>query len=194
MPDNPYPLIERVAVKAGKTPYVRFDLNDYSIPHTKVQRLLTVLADPNEVRIVDGAQMFACHRRSYDKGAQIEDATHVQALVEHKRAARRHRGTDQLAKVAPESQTLLLRAAERGDNLGAITAALLRLLERYGAAELDAAIREAIERGVPHPNAVRLALEHPPRAARQGAARHRHAARACQGARCPRAAASARTL
>jgi hypothetical protein len=43
LPDNPYPLIERVAVKAGKTPYVRFDLNDYSIPHTKVQRLLTVL-------------------------------------------------------------------------------------------------------------------------------------------------------
>ena len=148
LPDNPYPLIERVAVKAGKTPYVRFDLNDYSIPHTKVQRLLTVLADPNEVRIVDGALVLACHRRSYDKGAQIEDATHVQALVEHKRAARRHRGTDQLAKVAPESQTLLLRAAERGDNLGAITAALLRLLERYGAAELDAAIREAIERGV----------------------------------------------
>ena len=159
-PDNPYPLIERVAVKAGKTPYVRFDLNDYSIPHTKVQRLLTVLADPNEVRIVDGAQVLARHRRSYDKGVQIEDAGHVQALVEHKRAARRHRGTDQLAKVAPESQTLLLRAAERGDNLGAITAALLRLLERYGAAELDAAIREAIERGVPHPNAVRLALEH----------------------------------
>lgn len=160
LPDNPYPLIERVAVKAGKTPYVRFDLNDYSIPHTKVQRLLTVLADPNEVRIVDGVQVLACHRRSYDKGAQIEDAAHVQALVEHKRAARRHRGTDHLAKVAPESQTLLLRAAERGDNLGTITAALLRLLERYGAAELDAAIREAIERGVPHPNAVRLALDH----------------------------------
>ncbi len=160
LPDNPYPLIERVAVKAGKTPYVRFDLNDYSIPHTKVQRLLTVLADPNVVRIVDGAQVLACHRRSYDKGAQIEDAGHVQALVQHKRAARRHRGTDHLAKAAPESQTLLLRAAERGDNLGTVTAALLRLLERYGAAELDAAIREAIERGVPHPNAVRLALDH----------------------------------
>src|SRR5271167_2546504 len=122
LPDNPYPLIERVAVKAGKTPYVRFDLNDYSIPHTKVQRLLTVLADPNEVRIVDGAQVLVCHRRSYDKGAQIEDAAHIQALVEHKRAARRHRGTDHLAKVAPESQTLLVHAAERGDNLGTITA------------------------------------------------------------------------
>jgi hypothetical protein len=53
-----------------------------------------------------------------------------------------------------------LHAAQRGDNLGTITAALLRLLERYGAPELDAAIREAIARGVPHPNAVRLALEH----------------------------------
>ena len=35
----------------------------------------------------------------------------------------------------------------------------MRLWRRYGAAELEAAIREALERGVPHPNAVRLALE-----------------------------------
>ncbi len=55
LPDNPAPLLERVAVKVGKTPYVRFDLNDYSVPHTHVRRMLTVLADPHEVRIVDGA-------------------------------------------------------------------------------------------------------------------------------------------
>ena len=55
-----------------------------------------------------GPLVLACDRRSYDKEAQIEDAAHVQALVEHKRAARRHRGTDHLAKAAPESQTLLL--------------------------------------------------------------------------------------
>ena len=33
------------------------------------------------------------------------------------------------------------------------------LLERYGASQLDAAIIEALERDVPHPNVVRLALE-----------------------------------
>jgi hypothetical protein len=60
---------------------------------------------------------------------------------------------------APASQDLLMGAAARGDNLGSITAALLRLLDRYGAAELEAAIGEALARGVPHPNAVRLALE-----------------------------------
>src|SRR5580704_19576791 len=137
LPDNPYPLIERVAVKVGKTPYVRFDLNDYSVPHTKVGRLLTVLADPHEVRVVDGTEILACHRRSYDKGDQIEDPTHIEALVADKRAARRHRGIDRIARATPASQALLLRAAERGDNLGAITAALLRLLDRYGAAELE---------------------------------------------------------
>ena len=159
LPDNPAPLLERVAVSVGKTPYVRFDRNDYSVPHTFVRRVLTVLADPREVRIVDGGTVLACHQRSYDKGAQVEDPAHVQALADEKHAARQHRGNDRLARAAPASQTLLARAAERGANLGAITAALLRLLERYDAAALQAAILEAVERDVPHPNAVRFALE-----------------------------------
>jgi transposase len=158
LPDNPAPLLERVAVTVGKTPYVRFDLNDYSVPHTYVRRVLTVLADPHQVRVVDGGAVLACHRRSYDRGAQIEQAAHVQALVDQKRAARQHRATDRLAQAAPASQILLVRAAERGANLGAITAALMRLLEHTSAADLQAAILEALERGVPHPNAVRLAL------------------------------------
>jgi Mu transposase-like protein len=159
LPDNPVPLLERVAVKVGKTPYVRFDLNDYSVPHTHVRRMLTVLADTHELRIVDGTHVLACHRRSYDKGAQIEQTEHLDALVAHKRAARQHRATDRLAQAVPASRDLLLRAAERGNNLGAITVGLTRLLDRYGAAELQVAVREALDRGVPHPNAVRLALE-----------------------------------
>ena len=159
LPDNPAPLLERVAVKVGKTPYVRFDLNDYSVPHTHVRRTLTVLADIHELRVVDGAQVIALHRRSYDRGAQIEQTGHLQALVEQKSAARQHRATDRLAQVAPASRDLLVRAAERGANLGAITHGLTRLLDRYGAADLQAAIREALDQDVPHPNAVRLALE-----------------------------------
>jgi len=159
LPEHPYPTEEQLAVVAGKTPYVRFDLNDYSIPPTHVRRTLTVVASPQQVRILDGAQLLACHRRSHDRGAQIEDAAHIETLVAHKRAARAHRATDRLAHAAPASAELLVRAAERGENLGTITAALMRLLDRYGAAELQAAIEEALGRGVPHPNAVRLALE-----------------------------------
>jgi hypothetical protein len=134
-------------------------MNDYSIPHTHVGRSLTLLADAAEVRILDGAHLLASHPRSYDKGAQIEDPAHIAALVAQKHAARQHRATDHLAQAAPASQELLLRAAERGANLGAITAALLRLLDTHGAAEVQAAILEALGRDVPHPNAVRLALD-----------------------------------
>ena len=47
----------------------------------------------------------------------------------------------------------------RLEPLGRITRTLLDLLDRYGAAELEVAIRDALVREVPHPNAVRLALE-----------------------------------
>lgn len=159
LPENPFPADERTEVKAGKTPYVRFDLNDYSIPPTHVRRLLTVIADPDRVRVLDGLAVIARHARRYDRGAQIEDPAHIEALVIHKREARQHRDTDRLAQAVPASRRFLAEAAEWGHRLGAITRELLDLLERYGADELNAAIEVALERGVPHPNAVRLALE-----------------------------------
>ncbi len=146
-------------MSVGKTPYVRFDLNDYSVPYTHVRRILTVLADRHEVRIADGADVLARHRRSYDRGAQVEDPAHIQALIDTKHAAHRHSANDRLAQATPASQTLLNRAAERGANLGAITTALIHMLDRYGAAALQDAILEALLRDVPHHNAVRLALE-----------------------------------
>jgi len=152
-------VLERVVVTAAKTPYVRFDLNDYSIPHTHVRRELVVLAEPERVRVTLGTSVLAEHLRSYDKGACIEDPAHVQALVNTKRAARQHRGMHRLAHAAPACSSLLVRAAQRGHNLGSITAALGRLLDRYGAAELQGAIEAALAQDVPHPNAVRLALE-----------------------------------
>jgi transposase len=159
LPVNPYPTEERLAVSVGKTPYVRFDLNDYSVPHTEVRKTLTVLATPDRVRVLDGLKEVAGHARCYGKGEQIEDPTHIEALTEYKRKARHHRSQDRLAQAAPASRELLVQAAERGANLGSITASLLRLLDRYGASELESAIQDALRQQVPHPNAVRISLE-----------------------------------
>lgn len=159
LPETAFPLGERVAVKVGKTPYVRFDTNDYSIPHTHVRRTLTVWADEQWVRVLDGATELARHPRCWDSHAQIEDDAHVQRLVDAKRAGRAHRACDRLAQAAPASAELLQRAGARGENLGSITSTLMRLLERWGAAALQAAITEALASDVAHPNAVRLALE-----------------------------------
>jgi transposase len=159
LPQTAFPVVERVAVIARKTPYVRYDKNDYSIPHSHVGRPLTLLAEPHELRIVDGVQVLARHVRSYDKGAQIEDPAHIAGLVAEKRAARHLRGNDRLAAAAPASRVLPAAAAEQGGNLGSITSALLKLLDRHGAAELQTAIIEAMEREIAHPSAVRFALE-----------------------------------
>lgn len=159
LPDNPYPTNEQVAVKIGKTPYARFDLNDYSVPHDYVQQTLTVLADLTQVRILNGQRLVATHVRSFDKGAQLENPAHIAALSEHKHHASQHRNTDRSHQAVPQSRELLALAAERGEPLGRIANTLLNLLGRYGITELQAAVAEALQRGVPHPNAVRHALE-----------------------------------
>ncbi len=108
---------------------------------------------------MDGLDVVAKHRRSYDKGALVENPAHVQALVEMKRQAREHRGKDRLHQAAPNSPDLLLSCAERGHNLGSVTSGLLRYLDRYGAVELEIAIAEAIAQDSPHLAAVRQVLE-----------------------------------
>ena len=160
LPDDAYTVEERVEVRSGKTPYLRFDLNDYSIPHTHVRRAVTIAASASTVRVLSGGKVLATHNRSYDKGQQIEDPKHVEALTAEKRLVRGARATDRLHGAAPNSQELLALAADRGNNMGSVTAMLLKLLDTYGARELEIAITEAMEKGVPHPHAVRSCLEH----------------------------------
>ena len=62
LPDNPYPCEERCEVTVGKTPYVRFDRNDYSVPHKLVRKTLVVTTSVDTVRILDGNQVVAQHR------------------------------------------------------------------------------------------------------------------------------------
>jgi hypothetical protein len=138
---------------------VRFGLNDYSVPHTHVRKNLTVVASPSVVRIVDGLEIVATHQRSYDRGQQIEDPAHVAALVAEKAAAHEHRGQDRLHFAAPSAKPFLKLVAERRHNLGGAVSGLLALLERHGAAELEAALAEAVKNGVGHLGGVRHVLD-----------------------------------
>jgi transposase len=159
LPDNPFETDERVVASVGKTPYVRFDLNDYSVPHTQVRRSVTVMASLTHVRVLDGSSVIAEHPRVYGKGEQIEHPAHIEALLSAKRGARHHRGQDRLAHAAPSSRALLQQAAHRGTPLARATAQLMQLLDDYGAAELEYAIAEALNNDVPHPNSVQQVLE-----------------------------------
>ncbi len=159
LPDMPFVSDERVEVHVGKTPYVRFDLNDYSIPHEHVRKTLVVIASLEQVRVVEGTQVVAEHARSWDRGQQIEDPAHVAALVQAKARGRRGRGLDRLARAVPSAEALLRSAANNGLNLGSLTARLLSMLDAVSAAELEAAVAEAVAHQTPHAGAVRQILD-----------------------------------
>jgi transposase len=159
LPDEPFPASDRLDVEIGKTPYARFDLNDYSVPHDRTQRTLTVFADIDTVRIAEGNEVIATHARSWDRGQQLEDPEHLQRLVAEKKRARHHRGLDRLAKAAPSSQAFLRCLAERNENLGSNTARLLQLLDAVGADALEDALVEVLERDTVHIGAVRQVVD-----------------------------------
>src|SRR5437016_2278576 len=97
-------------VRSRKTIYVRFDLNDYSIPPEAVGRPLTLVASDTDVGILDGAAEIARHHRSYDRQQRILDPAHEQALLRTKRKALHQTRAGRLALAVPESQALLERA------------------------------------------------------------------------------------
>lgn len=159
LPADRFAASDRVEAHVGKTPYVRFDANDYSVPHTRVRRVVTVVADAATVRVMDGLDEIARHERSWSKGQQIEDESHLVQLVERKREAREGRGMDRLSRSAPATRDFLVAVAERGGNLGSHTVGLLKLLDAYGAEALQGAVIEAMGRDAPHLHAVRQVLD-----------------------------------
>lgn len=159
LPDNPYTVDEIETVSIPKTPYARFDLNDYSVPHDQCRKTLTIHATLEKVTILDGTTVKAQHPRSYDKGAQIECESHIATLIAHKKQASHHRGQDRLSHAIDCAQTFLNAAAARGYPLRSTTKQLIDLLDDYGVSWLELAMKEALDKDVPHPNAVRQSLQ-----------------------------------
>ena len=159
LPDNPFDTHERRPVRAAKTPYIRFDLNDYSIAHQYVRKPLSVSADLTRVQILDGGQFIGEHPLSFGKGEQIEHEAHINALWLHKTHARLHRGQDRLSHASAHAQPLIVQSAQRGHVIKTTVRLLNQLLDDYGRDELHVALGEALDRQSPYPEAVQHILE-----------------------------------
>ena len=159
LPEAPFPTDLVRPVASDKTPYVRFDRNVYSIPPDRVGKTLTLVAGDQEVRLFDGTERVACHRRSYSSHERVEDPAHLAALARDKRRAHEMGARDRLRAEVPAVDALLAALAARGEPMAAHAARLRSLLDRYGAREMDLAVREAVERGTPSAPSVAHVLE-----------------------------------
>lgn len=151
-------------IRSGKTPYARFDKNDYSIPWTHVQKVLTLVASDTTVRVLDGLVEVARHERCYDAGRQLENPAHLEDLANHKRRARELHGRDRLIASCPAARPFLQQMALHGGHLGGTTVRLLRLLDQYGSKELDSALVDAHARAAFSAHSVAHILEQKRRA------------------------------
>jgi transposase len=165
-PLHPFSTDLILAVRSAKTIYVRFDLNDYSIPPEAVGRQLTLAASDTTVRILDGSTEIAHHARSYDRHQIVLYPTHTEALRRAKRKSFDATPGGRLALAVPESETLLDQAFAQGESAGSQTAQLLKLLDLFGAAALRRAIVEALERNTPRASSVAFLLRKQQRSAK----------------------------
>lgn len=164
-PLHPFPTDRMETVRSRKSIYVRFDLNDYSIPPEAVGRALTLLASDTVVRILDGMVEIARHPRSYDRRQAVLDPAHQEALLKIKRKALHATPHSRLELVAPKTKALLDRAFAAGESAGRQTAQLIKLLDEYGPAAFRRAIAEALERHTPRASSVAFLLRRQPRTA-----------------------------
>ena len=146
LPAHPFETELVRVVRSGKTPYVRFDRNLYSIPHTHVRKPLTLLASDTRVRILDQQTELARHRRTYDTAQTVEDPAHLEGLLAATRQANVHTTRDRLRVAVPATAALFQRLAERGEALRPHATRLLALLDDYGPQELAAAVDDALQR------------------------------------------------
>jgi hypothetical protein len=127
---------------------VRYRSNDYSVPVSYGHAQVLVRGYVHEVVIACGANIIARHPRSWEKEDFIFDPLHYLALIEQKTNA-----LDQAAPLAdwelPDVFATLRRLLEARMGKGGKRefVQVLRLLESFAMADVEAGIRCALARG-----------------------------------------------
>ncbi|HVR96292.1 MAG TPA: IS21 family transposase, partial [Thermoanaerobaculia bacterium] len=159
LPLHPLDTSDRTTVRSEKTPWVRFDKNDYSMPPHTVGLDLTLVATDTEIRLLQGAQQVAWHRRCYDQGQRITDPAHTAAVLAQKRAALGSALGSPLRVAVPQAERFLEAAFPHHRSTAVLTTHLIRLLGLYGAGALNHALAEALQRDTPTLASVEFLLE-----------------------------------
>jgi transposase len=148
-----------IPASVDKMANVRLATNRYSAPSKYAGGTLTLVADDDVVRLVDGAVEVAHHARSWGRHQRIEDLSHRRALVDERRAANAAPVREQLFVDIPELRVIFERAVERGRNVGAMTSRIKTLRELYGVELLREAVRLMVDHGTHDPGALALLCE-----------------------------------
>lgn len=132
LPGDSYPVYTRDVVKVGKTHYVKFDANEYSVPGDFVRKQLTVQATVEWVEFLFKSKVVAMHKRLWGKGECALIPAHQDEILKHKARLSYSRNIENLKVLLPNAEQFLSRIAMQGGSIGNAVQSLHSCLEDYG--------------------------------------------------------------
>ena len=153
------PAEETLYVSVGKTPYVRIDTNEYSVPPGYCRESLVVKLSSRKVRVFSGSTLVAHHERNWSKHKTINNQEHIQ---ETKRLKTRGQESSELASLqaaCPSTEDILRLLIGQGEPIGRSTSQLFQLLYEYGASELECVMQQGLTQNNCHPRVLARHLE-----------------------------------
>jgi hypothetical protein len=150
---------DSICASVGKTPYIRVDTNNYSVPPECVGSSVVVKVSSTKIRVISGSSQLAEHDRCWEKHKTIEDQSHIKAT-----RALKSRGADKsklhsVTSCCPSASEVLSLLAERKLSTNTAVRRLYEFITLYGAQEVEIALQQAIKLNNVHPNSILRNLE-----------------------------------
>jgi len=140
LPATRYYAIEKKITRVGKTPYIRFDCNDYSVPAYLVGKIVEVQACTEWVHVAVGVERVTTHTRSYGKRLVLEHEDHLKEVLDSKQRAKRHSELHRLKTLFPQIDAFLELLATKDGSLVRKIRKIQQLEREYGHACLSCAM------------------------------------------------------
>lgn len=141
----------------GRTGFVAFETNRYSVPSRFSGQSCVILAYPEKIEIAVGASVVATHPRSFGTRQKRELPAHRQDLLRVTPHYRQERILQLMTRMDPALAKLL----EHSSNAAAAAHALFRLLVRHRKPMFLSALREAMAQQVFRVDYIANLLERP---------------------------------
>lgn len=143
LPAIPYKPYRIIQATIGKTAFVEFDTNRYSVPSDYATMPATILAYANHVEIVIGQRKVAYHARSFGRYQKIENPIHREKLLNRTPHGKYERIYHLMKRMGAEIDHFLARGESEGEEPLRVAYGLFRLLRGSSKEMLLSAVREA---------------------------------------------------
>lgn len=144
LPAHPFDVDLVLPAIVSKEARVRLDSNTYSVPPELVGKTVHLRADGDTVRVHhDGAEV-ARHERCWERHRAIEDAAHLEKLLERRKSAAGPKRKDRFAALSADARLYVQEIARSRLSLDHELRKLVRLAQQYSEAEVADGMAKAL--------------------------------------------------